>query len=268
MPHHFGVVSDNTYNLKSLSSVLPSLIGLCGVYIIQNLKTGQEYVGSSLSLGDRLARYLQLSFLYLIFSLATDILISGRINFSIRIIVLKEETKTLELEQYFLDNCPMEYNEARKARNRALGFYKFYIYSAVSFAFLYLMTGVELCEFFDMSAKFSSSIYEFMIKHGVSSIIYKGFIISLVILTTDQITKLLPNILVRKVGHQISSKGDPIYGFNSSLGLYIEWPNLSKANLYITGSRDSGRASIRKKMNTKTLYHGWILQKKPFKKEG
>ena len=117
---------------------------------------------------------------------------------------------------------------------------------------------------------FSNDIYLFIIKHNVSSILYKGFIISLVILTTDQITKLFPYMPHRRVGHQIktNSSGCTIYGYNASLGLYKEWTSIRKAGYYITGSRDSSRTIIRKKINTKTLYHGWILQAEPFKQEG
>ena len=141
VPHHFGVVSDNTYTFTTLASVLPQLIGLCGVYVIKNLTTGQEYVGSSLSLGLRLNIYLKLIYISIAFSLAYDLFRTGKANFVIRVIVVDQRQNSVALEQYFLDNCPMEYNTSR---NSLLGFYKFYIFSAVSFAF-----GVELCDFFD-----------------------------------------------------------------------------------------------------------------------
>lgn len=158
-PQKYSVVSDQVVYINDLHTVLPGLNDQPGVYIIINTETGQEYVGSSTCLADRLGRYLQPWYLTLLLSLSLDIIIQGRDKFLIRIIVVDKVENSLLLEQYFLDTCAMEYNGTRKARNQALGFYKFYIYCAVTCTFLFFLTGPEFYTFFDMSQSFNLNVF-------------------------------------------------------------------------------------------------------------
>lgn len=102
------------------SQILTENKGKSGVYRGVNLKNGQSYIGSSVTLPKRLGKYSTISFLESTTKKARSIICSallknGYSGFSLEILEYCEPSEVIAREQYYLERLNPEYNILKNA---------------------------------------------------------------------------------------------------------------------------------------------------------
>jgi hypothetical protein len=148
------------------------------------------------------------------------------------------------------------------------GKYKFFIYDNITYKLLNIFnSATQLAKYFPgVSKRFGTDIAKMLKDKNLSALRYDSVIISIIELTTVQIIGLLPNMPIKTISkpRQISPTGKLIYGYNPSNKTYQTWNSLEKCTEALTGNRFENKATVNLRIDKGILFHGYLLQTKPF----
>lgn len=156
----------------------------------------------------------------------------------------------------------------KKLWSNTRGKYNFYVFDNINYKLLNsFSSATQLAKHFTgVSKRFGTDIFKLLKNKNISALRYDNVIISIIELTPLEIIDLLPNMPIKSVNIPRSTNptGKLIYGFNPSTNIYQTWNSLEKCTESLTGLRFVNKATVNLRLDKGILFHGFILQTKPF----
>jgi group I intron endonuclease len=148
------------------------------------------------------------------------------------------------------------------------GKYQFFVYDNTTYKLLNSFnSATQLAKYFSgVSKRFGIDITKFLKDRNLSALRYGDVIISIIELTSVQIIGLLPSMPVKSINtpRSVSPTGKLIYGYNPSTKTFQTWNSLEKCIESLTGNRFKNKATVNLRIDKGILFHGYLLQTKPF----
>lgn len=150
------------------------------------------------------------------------------------------------------------------------GKYNFFVYDPDTLLFVVSFTSAsQLSQFIpNVSKRFGTDIYKSLQSAGSPALRYGHLILSIMELTPEQINDLMAGMPIMKV--KLTRPDGPnstiIYGLNPGNSTHHKWGSLEKCTHELTGKRFENKATVNRRLNKGIIFHGYLLQTKPFSK--